>query len=188
MKTYHCYTDSKAETEIIKKEKPENLMLSYYYFKNKPLSGVIEKLGYKPNIMLDSGGFSAFTKGKNIALPDYLKYLTENMEYIEHYIALDVIGDSYLSLKYYEIMLEKGFSPLPVFHYMEDNIYLCRYYRLCNGYIALGGTVPEKNKEKVIEWIKTVHSFYPDIKYHLLGKSSKEIINNVDIYSNDSST
>ena len=85
-------------------------------------------------------------------------------------------------------MLDKGFKPLPVFHYGEDNVYLCRYYRLCDGYIALGGTVPEKNKEKVIEWVNTVHFLYPDIKYHLLGKSNKHIINNVKIHSNDSST
>lgn len=68
---YFVYTGkSTLETEVLQKLKPDRLLLSYYYFKNKPLSTVIDTLGYTPEIILDSGAFSAFTKGSNISLLD----------------------------------------------------------------------------------------------------------------------
>lgn len=194
MKIYYCYSGRRDELEVIQVEKPERLILSYFYFRNKALKSVIEKLEYKLEIMLDSGAYSAYTGGKNIALPDYLNYILQNKEYIDKYIALDVIGDSYLTFKYYEIMKEKGFNPLPVFHYGEDYIYLARYYNSGEKYIALGGVIgiggcvgKVKNQE-AIKWINTCKSFYPDVNFHLLGSSSKEILNNTQLYSCDSST
>lgn len=185
---YFCYTDSKAETEVIQEVKPEYLLLSYSYFKNKPLFKIVERFGYTPKIMLDSGAFTAYTKGKNIALPDYLNYILNNKKYIYYYIALDVINDSYITYQYYLIMKAKGFNPIPVFHYQEDFIYLARYYNNNERYIALGGTVPEKNKEKVKIWIETVTSVYSDLDLHLLGTSSKRFSSNLNIVSCDSST
>jgi hypothetical protein len=186
MKIYYCHSGRADETEVIREIRPENLLLSYFYFKNKPLQGVIEKLGYKPNILLDSGAYTAFTTGKNIALPDYIKYIQENINHIENYISLDVIGDSYLSYQYFIIMREKGLKPIPVFHYNEDYIYLARYYR-DSDCIALGGCVG-KDKTKVIQWVKTVTGLYSDMRFHLLGSSSPEIINNTTLFSCDSST
>jgi hypothetical protein len=180
---------STAEIEAIKQVRPKRLLLSYFYFKNKPLQGYIDQIGYKPEILLDSGAYSAHTQGKGIALTDYMKYITDNQELISDYINLDVFADNELSFQYYKIMRMKGFSPVPVVHYgQDDEFWLQRYLDEGEKHIALGGTVPVKDKNQVSEWVRLLTWMNPGIKFHLLGSSSKKIINHCDLYSVDSST
>lgn len=176
------------EKEAIKVIKPDKLLLSYYYFKNKKLEDFVNEIGYKPEILIDSGAYSAWTKGKNISLIDYMNWLTDNKKYIDKFITLDVIGDPLLSLKFFEIMKLKNFDPLPVFHYGDDEWYLRSYIAEGCKYIALGNTVPIKDKNKVAAWVNELTAKYPDIHFHLLGSSSKKITQNTDLYSVDSST
>lgn len=185
---YHVVTNaSTAEIEAIKEVKPPKLLLSYFYFRNKPLKEFMNLIGYKPKIMLDSGAYSAWNKGRNISPIDYMNYIQSNEEYINNYISLDVIGDSDLTMKYYEILKLKGFYPIPVFHFGDDKRYLEGYINKGHDYIALGNTVPITNKRKVVAWINELMSVYP-VDFHLLGSSSKEIMENTNLYSCDSSS
>lgn len=180
---------STAELEALQEVKPSRLLLSYFYFRNKPLKCYVERLGYKPEIMLDSGAYSAWTKGKGIALTDYMKYIEENKEYISSYVNLDVFGDNEMSFDYYSIMKRKDFNPVPVVQYGDDHMkWLERYYQLGERFIALGGTVPIKNKWEVSDWVRLLAWQYPEVKFHLLGSSSRKIIDHCDMYSCDSST
>lgn len=148
-----------------------------------------EKLGYQPEILLDSGCFSAFNKGKGIALTDFMKYIQDNKEFITHYINLDVIQDNDMSFDYYKIMKKKGFQPIPVLQYGEnDEYWLDKYISEGETYIALGGTVGIKNKQQVAEWVRMISWLYPNVNFHLLGSSSRKISDSCDIYSMDSST
>lgn len=188
MELYHVAVDSTtAELEVLREVKPPRLLLSYHYFKNKPLKDYVEKLGYKPEIFLDSGAWSAYNKGKGIALTDYLKYIDDNVEYVKRYFSLDVVFDSHLSYRYWEIMKEKGYNPIPVYHYGEDEQILQTYANQTD-YIGLGGTVTVKDKGEVSNWVRMITWGYPEIKFHLLGSSSAKIINTCDIASIDSST
>lgn len=169
--------------------KPPRLLLSYFYFRNKPLKQFVEKLGYQPEIMLDSGAYSAWTKGKGIALTDYIKYIDENKEYLSSYINLDVIGDNEMSYDYYEILKRKNYTPIPVVHHGDDcEKWLEKYYQNGERFIALGGTVGIKSKQKVSDWARLLIWQYPNVNFHLLGSSSKKIIDHCDLYSCDSST
>lgn len=189
MKLFHVITAaSTAEIEVVKRLKPPLILISYFYFKNRLLKDFIDEIGYQPEILLDSGAYSAFTKSKNISPIDFMNYISNNKMYIKNYISLDVIQDSFLTLKFYDIMLMKGFSPIPVFHYGESEAFLQNYIDRGNDYIALGNTVPIKNKVIVMEWVQTLISKYPGIRFHLLGSSSKKIIQNTDLFSCDSST
>lgn len=189
MKVYFVATDNKSSENIVISEvKPDNLLCSYFYFRTKKLKDFCDRLGYKPQIMLDSGAYSAWTTGKNISLIDYMKYIEENKEYIEKYIALDVIADADMTFDYYKIMRKKGFKPIPVYHYGADEKYLRKYILDGNEYIALGETVPIKNKGIVARWINLLTYKYPNVKFHLLGSSSTQITQMCDIYSCDSST
>lgn len=191
MKIFHVAVDSSsAETEVLRNVKPPRLLLSYFYFKNKPLKQYIEKIGYKPDeILLDSGAYSAWTKGKGIALTDYMKYIKENEEFISGYINLDVFGDNEMSYDYYKIMKRKGFSPIPVVQYgANEEYWLKKYLDEGETYIALGGTVPIVNKAEVSTWVRLMCWQYPEVKFHLLGSSSRKILDHCDIYSVDSST
>ncbi|MGD6894319.1 hypothetical protein [Bacillus infantis] len=190
MKIYHVAVDSStAETEALKTVSPPHLLLSYFYFRNKSIKDFVTKIGYKPEIMLDSGAYSAWTKGRGIALTDYMKYITVNQEFISRYINLDVFGDNEMSFDYYCIMKRKGYSPVPVIQYGADfQEWLDRYYQFGERFIALGGTVPVKNKWEVSDWVRLLSWQYPEIDFHLLGSSSRKIIDHCDMYSCDSST
>lgn len=190
MKIYHVAVDSStAELEALREVKPPRLLLSYFYFRNKSLKDYTEKLGYVPEIMLDSGAYSAYTKGKGIALTDYLKYIKDNENYIAHFINLDVFQDNEMSFDYYKIIKKKGLSPVPVVQYGKDyEEWIKQYYENGERFIALGGTVPIKNKWEVSDWVRLISWQYPDVDFHLLGSSSRKIIDHCDIYSCDSST
>lgn len=188
MKIFHVAVDSStAELEALQEVKPPRLLLSYYYFRNKPLKDYLERLGYKPEIILDSGAWSAFSKGKGIALTDYMRYIEENKEWINMFFSLDVMNDSQLSYRYWQIMRERGFKAIPVYHYGSPEMFLDLYANQTD-FIGLGGTVPIKDKNAVSEWVRMISWQYPEVKFHLLGSSSRKILDHCDIYSVDSST
>lgn len=191
MRIYHVATGStSAETEAIRRAKPPYLLLSYYYFRNKSLKDFIEKLGYKPEeVMLDSGAYSAWTKEKGIALTDYIKFIENNKNYISCFLNLDVVQDNEMSFDYFCILKKKGYSPIPVVQYEEDyEKWFKKYYDLGERFIALGGTVLVKSKSDVSNWVRILTWQFPEVKIHLLGSSSRRIIDHCDLFSCDSST
>lgn len=188
MRIHFVCTNDKVEKEVIRELKPKNLLLSYYYFKNVKLKDFIEEIGYTPRIILDSGAYTAFSKGKNISIIDFMKYIDENKDYIYRYISLDVIGNPRITYKYYEIMIMEGYNPVPVFHFGDDVKRLRKYISEGNDYIALGNTVPIKNKSTVASWVNELINEFPYTKFHLLGSSSTKVTDGTSLYSVDSST
>lgn len=188
MKVYFVTTGLIEEMEVIRKVRPPRLLCSYWYFKNRSLHELCNAIGYQPEIMLDSGAYSALTKGRNVNLFDYMKYIEENAYLISRYVALDVIGDSFTTKSYYEIMRHKGFDPVPVFH-CGDDISALQYY-VANGasVVALGNTVKIRNKDYVANWCSEIHEHFPDIELHLLGSSSQKILDCGAVASCDSSS
>ena len=188
MDIYFVTTTNKEELEVIKELRPPNVLISYWYFKNKPLFDFCSQIGYKPNILLDSGAYSAFTKKKSVNLIDYLRYIDNNKDYITDYIALDVIGNTRLTIALYELMKKMGYNPIPVYHYGEIPSVLYQYINLGEKKIALGGTVPIKNKTLVATWCASLCAAHQDVRFHLLGSTSKEILENARVSSCDSSS
>lgn len=188
---YFVTTGRADEVHVIQKLQPTHLLVSYFHTKNKPIKLLIDSLGYTPKLLLDSGAWSAYNTGKNISLIDYMNYIEENIQYIEHYVALDVIdpnlGDEF-SKRYYEMMLLRNLDPIPVFHYGEDLSYLQYYVDQEPPFIALGGTAMNRSKTEVREWVSSLNQLYPDQPFHLLGSSSKQITEYTDLRSYDSST
>jgi hypothetical protein len=179
---------SKMEIEVIKEVKPPKILVSYFYFRNRPLKNFIEQIGYHPEIMLDSGAYSAWTSGRNISPIDYMNYIDQNKEFISQYVALDVMGDADLTRAYYQIMKSKGYSPIPVFHYDDDIEYLQWYVEQGERYIALGSTVPVADKSEVVSWVKYLWMCFPYIEFHLLGSSHPLVLQCAQISSCDSSS
>jgi hypothetical protein len=189
MKLYFVVTDKGSEeVEVIRRLKPPKLLASYFYFRTKGIANLVEKLGYQPEILLDSGAYSAWSTGKNISPIDYMRFIDENEQYIGKYIALDVVGDADLTRYYYEIMRFKGYSPMPVFHYGDDYKHLDYYVDKGERSIALGGTAKMRSKPTVAAWCSDVVGRHPDVKFHLLGSSSRQITAHCDLASCDSST
>ena len=57
----------------------------------------------KINLFLDSGAYSAWSKGVTIDIDEYISFIKKNIKYITVYANLDVIGDpeaTYRNQKY----------------------------------------------------------------------------------------
>lgn len=163
-------------------------LASYWAIKSTSVNlSAIKDYGHK--FFLDSGAFSAFTKDIQINIQDYIKFIKDNIDYIEVYSVLDVIGDAERTLENQKIMEQAGLKPIPCFHYGEDFKYL-EYYIKNYKYIALGGLVPlAKRKELLKKHLDNCFYFIRDkVKVHLFGMSSKWLLERYPIYSSDSTS
>ena len=189
MKIYFVTVGLKDEIATIKKLQPENLLISYFYFKKREkIDNLLTQLEYRPNILFDSGAFSAYNIGKDIALTSYIKFLKDNSDLIKEYVQLDVFENEFMTKNYYDIMKHEGLNPIPVYHYGYDESLLQYFISQGEKRIALGGTVPVSNKSKVAEWAKYYCWLYPTIDFHLLGSCSLKILDHCDLNSVDASS
>jgi len=147
----------------------------------------------KVNLFLDSGAFSAFTKGVTINIEEYITFIKENQNVIAVYANLDVIGDPAGTLTNQKIMEAAGLNPLPCFHYGEDINYL-KIYLENYDYLALGGMVPISTTD-LIPWLDMIFSQYicdqqgtPKIKVHGFGLTSLKLMLRYPWYSVDSTS
>lgn len=188
MKVFFVTIGLRDEIEVIRKVRPSNILCSYWYFAKKPMSAFVDTLGYQPEILLDSGAYSAFNQRKTINISEYIEYIQKNIEYIRRYISLDVIGDGESTKKNYMAMMECGLNPIPVVHYGDVNGDVEFYKQFGVDTIALGNTVRIKDKHIVANWCAELHENFPNIKFHLLGSCSKKILESNALASCDSST
>lgn len=150
-------------------------------------------------VFLDSGAFSAFTKGVEVDLPGYCEYIKRNTDIIEKVdgvlcaSVLDGIGDPLKTWQNQKAMESLGVCPLPCFHYGEDERYL-EYYIQNYEYITLGGMVPISTPQ-LIHWLDRLWERYltdgsgrPRLKVHGFGLTSLPLMKRYPWYSVDSST
>ena len=187
MKVYFVTVGLREEMEVIRKVRPPRLLCSYWYFKKRNLQELCNSLGYIPEILLDSGAYSAFTKGSCVDLADYMRYIEKNVECISRYIALDVINDPFATMENYKVMRRAGFSPIPVYHYGDDLHIINEYVQSGEPIVALGNTARIRDKKAVAKWCEFVRKQFPSATLHLLGSSSGWIIDCGAVDSCDSS-
>ena len=147
----------------------------------------------KISLFLDSGAFSAWSKGAEIKIQDYISFIKENEKYIDYYAVLDSIGDPELTLKNQRIMEKAGLTPLPCFHYGEDLKYLKTYLAKYE-YICLGGMVPISTSN-LETWLDDLFPNYicdskgiPKVKIHGFGMTSLDLMLKYPWYSVDSTS
>jgi hypothetical protein len=143
---------------------------------------------YVAKVMLDSGAFTAWTRGAVIDVKDYIDYIKHNQQHLWTYINLDVIPPVGCSLNDIEeaaeqsynnlqIMKKAGLCPIPVFHYREQMTWLERLVSDGEKYICLGGTVGLKDAVKKV-WFENCIKVLrgpdrlPRVKVHGLGVGS----------------
>lgn len=147
----------------------------------------------KISLFLDSGAFSAWSKGVNIDIDAYIAFIKEHKKYIHVYSVLDDINSAETTLKNQKYMESKGLSPLPCFHYNEDVKFL-RHYLNGYEYISLGGMVPISNHNLMV-WLDDLFQNYicdddgmPKVKIHGFGITSIPILIRYPWYSVDSTS
>ena len=140
-------------------------------------------------LFVDSGAFSAYSRGAVIDIKKYCEWLHLNKGQIEVYASLDVIGDWKKSAVNTETIERAGLHPLPTFHY---NSPLSELHRLLKtyDYIALGGLVPlSRRRDELKRWLDIcftiVKKYFPK-KIHLLGMTAQWVLERYPAYSCDS--
>ena len=156
---------------------------------------------------LDSGAFSAWSRGTVIDLDEYCEFIRANTELIEVYASLDVIPGvpgraattterdeaAEASWKNYLYMVNDGLSPLPVYHYGEDRRFLKRMLDHGCDYIGIGGLVGIPGHARR-SWLDAVFTDITDaegmpiVKTHGFGMTAVPLVFRYPWYSIDSTT
>ncbi|MFB7906646.1 hypothetical protein ACFC1T_09485 [Kitasatospora sp. NPDC056076] len=146
--------------------------------------------GVRPDMILDSGAFSAMTIGARSDVDEYAAWLRSWQPWATAAFTLDSIGDPKASAANHARLLAKdtGVPLIPVFHANSPLEYL---HRMCERerYVAFGGLVSLKHRRHEIgTWL----SFHTQIagrygtRVHALGVTSGATAA-VPLYSCDSS-
>ena len=163
-----------------------------------------DKTGKRHIIFIDSGAYTARTKGIEIDLDKYIEYLNENKGRFEVIAPLDVIPneskESQLdapekSWQNYLIMKERVIDSdkvIPAFHMGEDYKYLQQILDSNVEYMAMGGMAGRTAKAR-INWYEKCfriiqQSKNPNIKIHAFGMTSLKLLETYPFYSADSTS
>lgn len=160
-----------------------NLLVAYPYLK-KDVINLISENEQHIRFLLDSGAFTAWKAGKPILLDDYCRFIESLPFKPWRYFTLDVIGNPHESLKNYEIMLSRGFKPVPIFTRGEDIKMIDEYYKTSD-VVGIGGLVGTEGGKGFVKGIMNVVG---DRKVHWLGFTNKVFVSHYKPYMCDSSS
>lgn len=184
MKIYFAgISGHKKRLEYLKEFGADKLMLTFAEAKSYNRNMPRFKEG-NFDILFDSGAFSSWKRGIFIDIQDYCKYLKDNS--IQKYIVLDKIDNHIETMMNQKIMENAGMNPIPVYHLNSpiENLYeICKTYP----YVCLGGTVGSHVSVR-LKFFTKVFEHFPNHKFHGLGVTDAQIINNFPFYSIDSTT
>ncbi len=185
------------ETERRYRENVRYILESYHYVEKERYTNWMA--ADKQRIFLDSGAFSAFSKGAVINLPGYVEFIKRNLHIIDNVdgnllaSVLDGIGDPMLTYQNQMTMEAHGVRPLPCFHYGEDERYL-DYYTANYTYITLGGMVPISTPQ-LYYWLDRIWDRHltdgagrPKTRVHGFGLTTLDLMTRYPWYSVDSSS
>lgn len=169
----------------------------------------------RSRLFIDSGAFTAHTKGKEVDVDDYIKFINEIDDCVKVFAQVDKIPGRWgekktpeqlaeapkLSWDNYLYMVDKVKSPkklLPIFHQGEDFKWLRNMinYRYPDGsYIDYVGISCNKecNVNEWIDWFtkcfKIIHeSANPNVKTHAFGMTSLKVLEQFPFTSADSTS
>lgn len=168
-----------------------HILESYHYLYNNQLPRLIRE--DKRTIFLDSGAFSAFTKGVTIDIEEYIRFQSEWADIIHMASVLDAIGDANGTWANQLHLEQAGCKVIPCFHGGEP-IEACRYYVANYDYISLGGMVGGGGPA-LQGWLDEVFTEaicdkdgYAKVKVHGFGMTSLDLMQRYPWYSVDSTS
>jgi hypothetical protein len=160
------------------------------------------------NILVDSGAFSAWRRGSEIPLQDYIEYCKNHAHESDAYVNLDCIpGENGLmdhsqssieksAAKSYDnlqIMKAEGLSPIPVFHQGERFEWLDKMLADGESYVGISPYM-RSHQSEIIQWMDRCFSRITDqngrpyIKTHGFGVTACNLCTRFPWYSVDSTS
>lgn len=171
---------------------------SYYYLTKGKTTKRVRDDGVK--LFIDSGAFTAYTKGIEIDLNEYIDYCHKNADIIEHISVLDridfdspatAIKETYRNLVEME---RQGLKDVvPTYHIGEPEEVLDFYVKNYK-YISIGGMVGVSLKRTMFALDRIWHLYltdddgFPKVNVHGFGITSLPAMLRYPWYSVDSST
>lgn len=163
-----------------------NRLESYFGLEPKPMSVF-------PNMMLDSGGFSARRRNVTISVEKYAEYINTNKVKIAFELDTNDVKETAFNLDF--LVKNTKAKIIPIYHYSDwadSGTELLDRLMKNFDYIGIGGLAKTsiKNKgEEVDNFLKTV--FYRTqmkVKVHGLGITGKKLLERFPFYSVDSTS
>lgn len=159
------------------------------------------------DLILDSGAFTAWSRGTPVDLDEYIAYAKANAEGVNHVVALDVIPGEFgrkpsaaevevSAAQGWENLLKmqaEGVDAVPVFHQGEQFRWLHQYIAHGCKYIGISPANDRSTGEKRL-WLDRVFSEivdpegWPVIKTHAFGVTAIPLLLRYPWYSADSAT
>lgn len=146
----------------------------------------------KKLLMLDSGAYSAWRKGKVIDIDKYIEFIKEFGHLFEICVNLDVIGDGKASYQNWMYLKRNGVHTMPVYHIGTDIKWLEKYLRKTD-YIGLGAIANLSSVRRIKGLSEVWEKYLVDPvtklathKVHGMGLTAINIIERYPWYSVDS--
>lgn len=155
-----------------------------------------KKIRNKIPLMIDSGAYSAFTRGEPIDLQRYIEYLHRVIPLFDsvEYVNLDVIGgDGSDSYENWQEMRRQGLNPVPVYHVITDVKWLKKYLRETD-HISIGAVAATAYKRRTWSLDRVWEEFLvgsdrmPLFRVHGMGATSFRIMRRYPWHSVDSTS
>lgn len=157
------------ELAILRDEGATHILTSYA----DPEFRRVMELSEGLSVMVDSGAYSAWSRGAEIKVEDYAMALERYQP--ETYVNLDVFRDRPQTDRNQEYLESRGLKPMPVYHAGEPLEVLERLAGR-HDYIGLGGLIALRQKigHKVTAYIQKLVGEYPEVRFHGFGVGSLE--------------
>ena len=182
MKIFFAGAEPKNHITLLKGMGVTNLLQSYYYLgKNSPVTDC--------ELLLDSGGFTARTRGTEISVENYAKYLNDNSVLFAFNLDTNDLKETLRNQEYLEKHTSSYIIPIyhlsDYFHARELIQEFCKY-----PFISIGGVAGEKSAKRYKNQLyQYVFKHTRDkIMVHGLGITSEPDLKSFPWYSVDSTS
>lgn len=160
-----------------------NILVAVPYM-NGPMATALKKHSHEVRFILDSGAFTAWKAGKQTNVDDYCRFIDELPVKPWRYFVLDVIGDPAGTIKNYEVMLKRGYRPVPIFTRGEHPSVIDDFYKTSD-VVGIGGLVGTRGNKGFVNGIMR---HIGDRRVHWLGFTNANYILHYKPYMCDSSS
>lgn len=159
------------------------LLVAYPYMA-KSVMDLLVKREEEIQLLLDSGAFTAWKAGREINVHEYIKFIKNLPVKPWKYFALDVIGNAEATRTNYQLMLDAGLKPIPIFTRGENPDILDEYYKTSD-VVGIGGLVGTQGNKG---FVKGIMGLVGDRRVHLLGFTGLDFLKAYRPYMADSSS
>lgn len=176
-------------------ETPVDALVSFHYLrrdeKMAQLASFVET--GKLRLIGDSGAYSAMTQGAAIELSEFAAWCRQWQRYFFWTASLDVIYNPIASFRNWTTLRDKyGLNAVPTVHSGTDFSWFDAYAREGVDMMGLGGMVGGKGSGNFnLKWaaqaMRYTRDKWPDLRFHLWGVTNRAFLNNLPVYSADSS-